>query len=659
MITTLILICIGLLVSILAVLAVLLRRPAAADLSPLLTQSATLEKLLDRTERTLAESLERGRQEASDRFRELRVELQAAIKGSSDTLVQSVGEISKAQHQQLAHFATRLEELKQAGDRSAVQLRQEVTEALTSSREAQDRRQSENAALLQSQFEAFGGRLAEFGEASGRREAESRSELQVSMKAASEMLVQSVGETSKAQHQQLEHFASRLDELKQAGDRSAAQLRQEVTEALAESRKAQDRRQSENAALLQGQFDGFGGRLAEFGQNSSRREAESRAELTQGLNALKESVLSQLVEMLRLQKQQLESFGGEVGKLVQTTEKKSDDLRVLVDAKLGQIQVENAAKLEEMRRTVDEKLQSTLEKRLGESFRFVSDRLEQVHKGLGEMQVLATSVGDLKRVLTNVKTRGTWGEVQLGNLLSEVLTAEQFANNVPVRPGSRETVEYAIRLPGREDGEGKPVWIPIDAKFPKEDYERLVEAEAKADPVAAEQARKDLEARIRSEARNIRDKYISPPHTTDFALLYLPTEGLYAEVIRCPGLADALQRDYRVNIVGPTTITALLNSLQMGFRTLAIQKRSSEVWKVLGAVKTEFGKFGDTLEKVKQKLDETGGAIEKAAHRSRQLERRLTKVEALPESEASAMLTDEADPAAVGAVALVETAEGK
>ncbi|OYW72438.1 MAG: hypothetical protein B7Z37_24805 [Verrucomicrobia bacterium 12-59-8] len=287
---------------------------------------------------------------------------------------------------------------------------------------------------------------------------------------------------------------------------------------------------------------------------------------------------------------------------------------------------------------MDEKLQSTLDKRLGESFKQVSDRLEQVHTGLGEMKTLANGVGDLKKVLTNVKTRGTWGEMQLGILLEQILTSEQYAKNVCTKPSGREAVDFALKLPGPDEQDGKSVWLPINAKFPKEDYERIVDASERGDVLAVEQAAKDLENRVRSQARDIRDKYIAPPHTTDFGLLYLPTEGLYAEVLRRPGLVDSIQRDMRVIVCGPTTIAALLNSLQMGFRTLAIQKRSSEVWKVLGAVKTDFGKFGDLLEKVKRKLDETSNTIDEAANRSRQLERKLKKVEALPAPEAAMVL---------------------
>ena len=325
------------------------------------------------------------------------------------------------------------------------------------------------------------------------------------------------------------------------------------------------------------------------------------------------------------------------------------EVRATLDARLKDIQSDNATRLEEMRKTVDEKLHATLEHRLGESFKLVSERLEAVHKGLGEMQSLASGVGDLKRVLTNVKTRGTWGEVQLGALLEQLLTPDQYATNIATRPGSREVVEYAIRLPGRgadddeAGGRRSQVWLPIDSKFPIEDYERIVAAQDRADVGAMEEASKALEARIKLEAKSIRDKYIEPPHTTDFALLFLPTEGLYAEVLRRPGLSDWLQRECRVTLAGPSTLTALLNSLQMGFRTLAIEKRSSEVWLVLGAVKTEFGKFGEVLANAKKQLQTVANSIDSAETRSRQMERKLKGVEALPGPEAERLLDAGAD----------------
>jgi len=340
-----------------------------------------------------------------------------------------------------------------------------------------------------------------------------------------------------------------------------------------------------------------------------------------------------------------EETSRQVGLLTQSNEQKLEQLRQSVSGGLKQIQDDNSRKLDQMRQTVDEKLQGTLERRLGESFKLVSERLEQVQKGLGEMQELANGVGDLKRVLTNVKTRGTWGEIQLGALLEQILTQDQYATNVAPKPGSAERVEFAIRLPGRDELEGKSVWIPLDAKFPKEDYERLITAQESGDPVLAGEAAKRLEDQIKKCARDIRDKYLCPPYTTDFGILYLPIEGLYAEVIRRDGLVEALQQSCRVVVAGPTTLSALLNALQMGFRTLAIQKRSSEVWKLLGAVKTEFGRFTEHLDAVQKKLHQASDSLEDAAKKSRAIQRRLKDVEELPASEAPILLgADTGDP---------------
>jgi DNA recombination protein RmuC len=318
------------------------------------------------------------------------------------------------------------------------------------------------------------------------------------------------------------------------------------------------------------------------------------------------------------------------------------EVRATLEAKIKDLQSDNAVRLEEMRKTVDEKLHATLETRLTESFRQVSERLEKVHQGLGEMQQLAVGVGDLKRVLTNVKTRGTWGEVQLEMLLEQVLTVDQYAKNVETIAGSGARVEFAIKLPGQAEG-GAPVWLPIDAKFPKEQYERLVDAAERADADGVAQGGRELERAVRLEAKTICEKYVSPPHTTDFAILFLPTEGLYAEVMRRPGLADELQRSLRVSIAGPSTLAAILSSLQMGFRTLALEKRSSEVWQVLGAVKTEFGKFGDVLNQTRLTLEKAARNIESAEVRSRQMARKLKSVEALPSEAAQLMLGTDAD----------------
>lgn len=371
------------------------------------------------------------------------------------------------------------------------------------------------------------------------------------------------------------------------------------------------------------------------GREEAQLTARSqREEISAGFRQLSSGIMGQMAEIGTMQKGQLEALATQLVQLTALNEQKMTQMRETLDKNMKELRVENSQKLEQMRATVDEKLHATLEQRLGESFRLVSERLELVHKGLGEMQSLAAGVGDLKKVLTNVKTRGTWGEMQLGNLLEQLLTRDQYAANVATKAGSSERVEYAVRLPGRDGGEG-PVWLPIDAKFPQEDYQRLLEAQDNADPAAVEAAAQALERRVLAEGKDIYEKYIDPPHTTDFAIMFLPVEGLYAEVLRRPGLVEMLQQKYRVNVTGPTTLAALLNSLQMGFRTLAIEKRSSEVWSLLGAVKTEFNKFGEVLEKTKKKLQEATNTMDQASVRTRAIARRLRAVQELPADEAT------------------------
>jgi DNA recombination protein RmuC len=382
-----------------------------------------------------------------------------------------------------------------------------------------------------------------------------------------------------------------------------------------------------------------------------------RQELAQNLATFQQTLLQQSAEATRTQNTQIDAFGQQLALLQKTLSdtlaqqlsglsesnaRRMAEVRQTLEAQLAQLQTTNSAKLDEMRATVDEKLQTTLQARLGESFKQVAERLEQVHKGLGEMQTLAQGVGDLKHLLTNVKTRGMFGEAQLSSLLEQVLVVDQYATQIATRPGSKNVVDFAIKLPGKSD-DGTPLWLPIDAKFPNEDYERLLDAQGRADAAGAEAAGKALEMRIRLEAKSIAEKYIEPPHTTDFAILFLPTEGLYAEVLRRPGLMESLQRDHRITLAGPTTLLAMLSSLQMGFRTLALEKRSSEVWQVLGAVKTEFGKFGDVLAKVKSQTQTVLNTLDNAEVRSRALGRVLKKVEALPEPQAQALLPIERD----------------
>jgi DNA recombination protein RmuC len=454
--------------------------------------------------------------------------------------------------------------------------------------------------------------LTGLGTANERMERELRSEVQASARDTRAELNQGLslfqqallaqsGDVARTQNEQIDSFRVQLAAMQQ----HVAQALQAATQSLA--LQAQAGNEAMTTALAKAREAQSSGLL-------QTREAQDMAlkRFADGLN-----------EQLRA--------------LAEGNERRLGEVRQAVELRLAALQEGNEKKLDQMRATVDEKLQATLESRLGESFKQVADRLEQVHKGLGEMQTLAQGVGDLKHLLTNVKTRGIFGEAQLAALLEQVFTVDQYVAQQPTRPGSKNTVDFAIRLPGRSDS-GDPLWLPIDAKFPNEDYERLLDAQQRADVLGVEVAGKALEVRIRLEAKSICEKYVEPPYTTDFAILFLPTEGLYAEVLRRPGLMQALQRDYRVTLAGPTTLLAMLNSLQMGFRTLALEKRSSEVWQVLGAVKTEFGKFGDVLAKVKSQTETVLNTLNSAEQRSRVMGKALRQVEALPDSESQRLI---------------------
>jgi DNA recombination protein RmuC len=375
------------------------------------------------------------------------------------------------------------------------------------------------------------------------------------------------------------------------------------------------------------------------GREEARSAArESREELSAGLRSTSDTLSKAIESIGTVQQTQIEGMTKQLKALTDSNQGALERIRTTFDSRVKDLQEGNEKKLDEMRKTVDEKLHDTLEKRLGESFKQVSDRLEAVHKGLGEMQHLATGVGDLKRVLTNVKARGTWAEVQLGAILEQILTPEQYQKNVQVKADSAERVEYAVRLPGPKDDRAACVWLPIDSKFPQEDYRRLQEAADRADPDAVQKAVDDLARTVRTAARDIHDKYVNPPSTTDFGIMFLATEGLYAEVLRQPAILEDLQNRYRVVVAGPTTLAAILSSLRMGFQTLAIEQRAAEVWKVLGAIKTEFGKFGVVLDKVKRQLNTASQTIEDTGVRSRAMVRKLRSVEQLPDAEASAIL---------------------
>jgi DNA recombination protein RmuC len=430
---------------------------------------------------------------------------------------------------------------------------------------------------------------------------------------------------------QVRNFGERLDGSVKATEESVATISLKLVHDMEQMRSEANGARENMRALIEQKLE----------QNIMQQSENAkilREELGGNFEGLRARVTESLAETGRIQLERLDNVTAALGVLTDKSEKAQEALRTAVQGRLDVIRQDNATKLDEMRKTVDEKLQGTLEQRLGESFKLVSDQLEQVFRGIGEMQTLATGVGDLKKVLSNVKTRGVWGEVSLGNLLDQVLTQDQYERNVEVKPGSNQRVEYAIKLPGN-DNSGDPVWLPIDAKFPQEDYERLVDASERGDVDGVDAASKAVEQRIRASAKDICDKYVSPPYSTDFAVLFLPTEGLFAETVRRPGLVDALQRECRIVVTGPTTLMALLNSLRMGFRTLAIQKRSSEVWQVLAAVKTEFAKYGEVLDRVQHKLHEASNTIERVSVRKRAIDRKLRGVEILPELEAGAILS--------------------
>ncbi len=469
--------------------------------------------------------------------------------------------------------------------------------------------------------------------------------------AVDERLAQAVGESRTGRAELLAAFGAfeaKLEQRLAQGQAEAALARKELSDALAAFRAELTQTAQSLASDSQRSREALAESTQLFEQRIQERfEALSAA--TRGtLDSLKTDIQTQMGAVSTALKDQLEANGNQIRNqfsvlqdavsqqltgMVQGSQHNAEQLRNALNERLAAIQADNATKLEEMRRTVDEKLHATLEQRLGESFKLVSDRLEQVHKGLGEMQTLAGSVGDLKRVMTNVKTRGTWGEMQLGAIIDNVLTPDQFARNVKTVPGSDELVEFAIRLPGKNDEH--PVWLPIDSKYPVEQYQRLLDAQDAADKGAILSAGNAFETSIKLEAKKIFAKYVSPPHTTDFAVLYLPTEGLFAEVMRRPGLVEAVQNECRVMITGPANLAAMLNSLQMGFKTLAIEKRSSEVWSLLGMVKTEFAKFGDVVEATKKSIDAAAKKFDEVGVRTRAIQRKLRDVQELPAPDAA------------------------
>lgn len=569
---------------------ILLLRKPANNLDTLQPTLLALGQSTERIERSVRDEISKNREESNQSARQSREEMAATLKDFNDSLIKNIGEMSLMHKTHLDGFSERIDKLVVNNEQRLVAIRETVENKLT---------------VLQNESTS---KLDQVRQESAEAAKSSREELSRTLKGFSETLASTLNDMGGNQRVQLSSVVERLENLTESTGKK-----------------------------LDAQKSAIDDRLKQIQTDAAQQSKQMREEVGTTLKAFNDSLLQGLTTMSAGQQKQMESFSGQLNKLTESNEQKLDLLKTAVEVKLTAIQEDNTKQLEKMRETVDEKLQSTLEKRLGESFKQVGERLEQVHKGLGEMQSLASGVGDLKKVLTNVKSRGTWGEVQLGNLLEQVLAPDQYATNVATKDGG-ERVEFAVKLPGKSAEKDEVVWLPIDAKYPMEDYQRLIEAQENGDHVLAEAAMKQLDSRIRQEALTIRNKYLNPPKTTDFAILFLPTEGLFAEVLRRPGLSDLLQREYRVMVAGPTTLWSLLNSLQMGFKTLAIEQRSSEVWNLLGAVKTEWTKYGDILTKVQKKLHEASNTIDSAQQRSRAVGRKLRSVQELPVSDAESIL---------------------
>ncbi|MCX8071841.1 MAG: DNA recombination protein RmuC [Candidatus Binatia bacterium] len=599
------------------------------------------------------EELRAGREEQRAAASELRKELQAGLNSSLGVLRESIAAVNQAQAAQFETLTNsfrqnaevnqtsieqmrntidaRIKELREGNEQKISEMRSEVSEGLRSISERIAKTLEELGATQKAQLETIGKqlkeltesnqttlerirttfdeRMREFQEGNEKRVAAMRQEVSDGLKAVSDNLAKTLADLGNTQRTQLESMTKQLKDL---GDSNQATL-ERVRATLDE-------------------------RIKELQLGNEKQVSAMRQEVSEGVKTVSESVTKTLSDLGTTQRLQLEAMTKQLKELGESNQAALDRIRGTFDQRIKEMQEGNERKLEEMRKTVDEKLHDTLEKRLGESFKLVSERLEVVHRGLGEMQNLANGVGELKRVLSNVKVRGTWAEVQLGAILEQILDRRQFEKNVRIKGDSAEAVEYAIRLPGPKEEPNSVVWLPIDSKFPQEDYLRLQEAAERGDADAVQQASEALARTVRLAAKDIRDKYVDPPHTTDFAIMFLATEGLYAEVLRHPALVEQLLQEYRIVVAGPTTLAAILSSLRMGFRTLAIEQRAAEVWKVLGAVKTEFGKFGQVLDKVKRQLNTATRTIEETGVRTRAMERRLRAVEELPEEEAHKLL---------------------
>jgi len=587
---------------------------------------------VNETENSVREELRTAREESSNQFRQLREEVANNQNKANEVLVGTIKAMGGEQRKMLDGFTASNRE---SGEATRVEIEKLVSRVEVSLKDIQTSNENRFEKIrkavadqLTEMMELEGKKMGEVIDSINKLSESSRDDQQKARAILEEkfQLIQGGNE------RKLDQIRATLDEkLTGIAEQETKQLG-EVVESLNKLSKSNSADQEKARVALEEKF-----RVIQDG--NEKKLEQVRSTLDEKLNG-----------MLEQEKQQLDGVVKALNELSKSNSADQEKARIALEEKFRLIQEGNEKKLEEMRKTVDEKLQSTLEKRLGESFKLVGEHLEAVQRGLGEMKNLATGVGDLKRVLTNVKERGTWGEYQLGAILEQVLTPDQYAQNVQPK-GKGEIVEFAVKLPGKDEDGGTPVWLPIDAKFPKEDYERLIEASERVDADAVKAATNGLLASVRKSAKDIHDKYIAPPKTTDFAIMFLPTEGLYAEVLRQPGLHDQLQSQYRVLVAGPTSLAAILNSLRIGFQTLAIEKRSSEVWHVLSAVKTEFGKFGGVLEKVKKQLNAAANTIDSAEIRTRAMERKLRPVGELPVKEAKELLSlpesDDFDDASV------------
>lgn len=529
---------------------------------------------------SVREELRAGREESRSAGKELREEVVASLKTSADTIAGALESVAKAQQSKLEDMTRQLKDLSESSQSALERIRSTIDT-----------------------------RVKELQEGNEKILGASRKEVSDGLKATSEAIEKALGELEKVQQTKLDGMTNQLKEHTESNQSALERVRNTIDV-----------------------------RVKELQEGNEKSLGEFRRQATEAQKAATEALSKALESMGNAQQTKLEGMSVQLKELTESNHTSLDRIRNTFDVRVRELQEGNEKKLDEMRKTVDDKLHDTLEKRLGESFKLVSDRLESVHKGLGEMQTLASGVGDLKRVLTNVKARGTWAEVQLGALLDQVLSPEQYQKNVCVKTETSERVEFAIQLPGPRNDPGSRVWLPIDSKFPQEDYLRLQAAAETADAAAVQSATDALARTVRIAAKDIFDKYVDPPNTTDFAIMFLATEGLYAEVLRQPDLVTDLQQKYRVVLAGPTTLVAILSSLRMGFQTLAIEQRASEVWRVLGAVKAEFGKFGDVLDKVKKQLNTASRTIDETGVRSRALERKLKTVETLSDDDAVKVL---------------------